>query len=350
MTEPIRYGDSKSDFRFSKVDALAAGLLAKLGGYVFPDSVHSRLSVLIFHRILPAPDPLLPYEITEKQFAAEIATLTRYFTILPLSEGLARLRDNTLPPYALCLTFDDGYRDNATIAVPILQAKGVKATFFIASGFLDCGRMWNDTLLAIVRNWPDESIDLSDWGIPLIRMGTLAERIAAWSALFRWMRRIGDRGRGEMLERLARRLPEALPTDLMMTRDQVRQLHAAGMEIGCHTRSHPILARLPEDAARAEINDSKHDLEELTQAEVRYFAYPNGTPGDDYGMRDVKLVTAAGFDAAFSTSWGGVTREWDPFQIPRFTPWDRRLSRFTARFILSRSRMKPDRVSEPAAP
>ncbi len=350
MTEPIRYGDIRYEFRSSKIDAWGAGLLAKVGGYAFPDSVHSRLSVLIFHRILKEPDPLLPYEITAKQFAAEIAALAKHFTILPLDEGLARLRNNTLPPFALCLTFDDGYRDNYTIALPILQSLGIKATFFIASSYLDGGRMWNDTLLTIVRRWPDEMIDLTDWGIPRIPMQDLAQRQQAWGLLFRWMRRIGTRGRNEMLDRLVRQLPEHLPTDLMMTREQVRQLQRDGMEIGCHTCSHPILTRLPDDAARAEIVDSKRELEELTQAEVRYFAYPNGTPGDDYGMRDVNLVAAAGFNAAFSTSWGVVTRDWDQFQIPRFTPWDRNLSRFTARFILSRSRMKPDRVSEPAAP
>lgn len=350
MTEPIRHGDSRYEFRSSRLDNLTAGLLAKAGGYFFPDSVHSRLSVLIFHRILPDPDPLLPYEITAKQFAAEIKALAQHFTILPLNEGLTRLWNNTLPPYALCLTFDDGYRDNFTIARPILKSLGVKATFFIASGYLDGGRMWNDTLLTIVRRWPQDKIDLTDWGIPIIPMRDLPQRQQAWWLLFHWMRRIGPRGRDEMLDRLAQRLPERLPTDLMMTPRQVRQLHADGMEIGCHTRSHPILARLPDDAARAEIVDSKRDLEELTQADVHYFAYPNGTPGDDYGMRDVNLVTAAGFKAAFSTSWGVVTRDWDPFQIPRFTPWDRNLSRFTARFILSRSRMKPDRVSGQAAP
>jgi peptidoglycan/xylan/chitin deacetylase (PgdA/CDA1 family) len=133
----------------------------------------------------------------------------------------------------------------------------------------------------------------------------------------------------------------------MLTRKQVQQLHQGGMEIGCHTRSHPILTRLSEAQAREEILGSRTDLEELIQDEVRYFAYPNGVPGDDYGFRDVNIVKEAGFDAAFSTSWGVVTRDWDRFQIPRFTPWDRNLSRFTARLIISRSRMKPHRATAP---
>lgn len=346
MTEPIRYGDTRFEFRSSKIDTLGAGLFAKVGKFVFPQSVHSRLSVLIFHRILPEPDPLLPFEITAKQFTAEINALARHFTILPLHEGLERLRNDTLPPYAICLTFDDGYRDNYLTALPILNALGIKATFFIASGYLEGGRMWNDTLLTVVRRWTRDAIDLSDWGVPLLPMQNLEQRQQAWGLLFRWMRKMGQRGRDEMLDRLVRELPEKLPTDFMMTRDHVQQLHRSGMEIGCHTRSHPILTRLSDEVARAEIVGSKRELEELTQAEVRFFAYPNGVPGDDYNMRDVKLVAEAGFKAAFSTSWGVVTRDWDQFQIPRFTPWDRGITRFTVRLILCRAQMKPDRVSE----
>ncbi|MBK7081417.1 MAG: polysaccharide deacetylase family protein [Betaproteobacteria bacterium] len=348
MTEPFRFSGSKNEFRSSRIDNLATRLFAKLGGYVFPDAVHSILSVLIFHRILPEPDPLLPYEVTG-QFSAEIETLARHFTILPLREGLARLKSNTLPPTPLCLTFDDGYRDNYTMALPILQAQRISATFFIASGYLDGGRMWNDTLLAIVRGWPDDAIDLRDWGIPAIPMQSLAQRQQAWGLLFRWMRRIGARGRDELLERLVRRVPESLPTDLMMTRQQVRELCEAGMEIGCHTRLHPILARLPDDDARQEIVGSKRELEELTQTEVRYFAYPNGTRRRlRHARREPRR--RGRLRCRLHYLLGVVTRDWDQYQIPRFTPWDRKLSRFTARFILSRSRMKPDRVSELVAP
>ncbi len=347
MTEQLSHGNTRDGFRSSRVDMFAAGAMARLGRVVFPDAVHSRLSVLIFHRILPAPDPLLPYENTANQFASEIRALAKHFAILPLGEGLARLRNNDLPPYAISLTFDDGYRDNVTVALPILKALNINATFFIASGYLDSGRMWNDTLLSIIRGWPDKEINLADWGVPRIPMDGLAARQRAWGLLFRWMRKIGVRGRTEILERLGRRVPGGLPCDLMLTRKQVQQLHQGGMEIGCHTRSHPILTRLSEAQAREEILGSRTDLEELIQDEVRYFAYPNGVPGDDYGIRDVNIVKEAGFDAAFSTSWGVVTRDWDRFQIPRFTPWDRNLSRFTARLIVSRSRMKPHRATAP---
>lgn len=341
MTEPMKFATTDKGFRSTIADTLGVSLVATAARVILPNVMHSRLSVLIFHRILPEPDPLLPYEITFQQFRKEMEALAKHFTILPMEEGLRRLHDGTLPPFSLCLTFDDGYRDNYTFALPVLRELGVRATFFIASGYLDSGIMWNDALLEIVRRWPDDEIDLSDWGIPRYPVQSLESRRNTWRYLFKWMRRVGHRGRSELLERLSRGLPSALATDLMLTTEQVRELHAEGMEIGCHTRSHPILSGITEERVREEIQGSRNDLEELIQAPVRYFAYPNGVPGDDYGQREVAIVADCGFDAAFSTAWGVVTNECDTLQLPRFTPWDKSITRFIMRFILSRKQVSP---------
>lgn len=344
MTEPNRFLASGMEYGTSRVSLLGVRLTAAAARLVFPETAHSRLSVLIFHRILEEPDPLLPHEISAPQFRQEMLILSRQFSVLPLHEGLARLADGTLPPFALCITFDDGYRDNYAVALPILREYGLNATFFVASGYLDGGVMWNDALLDTMRRWPDDEIDLSGWGIARLSMRTLEDRRKAWSQLFKWMRRIGLRGRSEMLDGLLRKLPSAPPTDLMLTREQVRQLHSAGMEIGCHTRTHPILSRIREDQVYDEIVSSRRDLEELIQAPVRYFAYPNGVPEEDFGTRDVSIVENCGFEAAFTTAWGAATREGDRFQLPRFTPWDKGLSKYLLRLILSR-RIAANQVS-----
>jgi peptidoglycan/xylan/chitin deacetylase (PgdA/CDA1 family) len=133
----------------------------------------------------------------------------------------------------------------------------------------------------------------------------------------------------------------------MMSSDQVRRLHAAGMTIGAHTVSHPILARLPREQALREIVDGRLRLEQIIGAAVRLFAYPNGKPGTDYHAESVELVRAAGFDAAFSTAWGVATRTSDLLQIPRFTPWDRTPSRFALRMLHN---MRPRPVPSAQAP
>ena len=73
------------------------------------------------------------------------------FNVISLADGVAGLKRGCLPPRALSITFDDGYRDNHDIALPILLQLGLPATFFVATGFLDGGRMFNDTVIEAVR-------------------------------------------------------------------------------------------------------------------------------------------------------------------------------------------------------
>ena len=98
---------------------------------------------------------------------------------------------------------------------------------------------------------------------------------------------------------------------------------------GGHTRTHPILATLPEAAALAEIQNGKSDLEDKLQRELTLFAYPNGKYGRDYREEHAALARRIGFRAAVATDWGTLDTATDPFAIPRFTPWHRNLIRFS---------------------
>jgi peptidoglycan/xylan/chitin deacetylase (PgdA/CDA1 family) len=119
----------------------------------------------------------------------------------------------------------------------------------------------------------------------------------------------------------------------MMRSEQVRALHHAGMQIGAHTVSHPILANLPLEFARNEIQQSKQTLESLIGDRVGLFAYPNGVPGKDFTDQTSALVQELGFDCAVTTGWGVSRLETNVFQLPRFTPWDRTRMRFGLRML-----------------
>ncbi|WP_163360867.1 polysaccharide deacetylase family protein, partial [Escherichia coli] len=82
---------------------------------------------------------------------AILGWLRSWFNVLPLDEAAQRLKDGSLPARAAALSFDDGYADNHDIALPLLQKHGLPCSFFIATGFLDGGRMWNDTLIESIR-------------------------------------------------------------------------------------------------------------------------------------------------------------------------------------------------------
>jgi peptidoglycan/xylan/chitin deacetylase (PgdA/CDA1 family) len=306
-------------------------MLRQLLDLLSPAGDGARLSVLIFHRVRPAPDPLLPGHPDAAAFEALLRRLTSWCNVLPLPEAAARLRRGALPERSLCITFDDGYADNCTVAAPILRRFGVSATFFIATGYLSGGCMFNDRVIEAVRAAPAPVLDLSDLALGVHPLGTIEDRQRAISSLIGGLKYLPVRERERAADEIARRAPAANLRDLMMTREQVRELHALGMTIGAHTVTHPILARIPDDAAREEIAGSKRALERELGAPVTVFAYPNGKPGGDYGAGHVAMVREAGFEAACSTAWGVASRASDPFQIPRFTPWDRAPWRFGLR-------------------
>ena len=144
--------------RFSLTNYALKNLLSLTG-------LNSRLSILMYHRVLAQPDPLFPGEGNTETFNQEMSWLAACFRIMPLHEAVQKLHQDKLPPRAACITFDDGYADNAEIALPILQKHGIFATFFISTGFLDGGRMWNDTIIELVRQAAEPMLNLSKMGL-----------------------------------------------------------------------------------------------------------------------------------------------------------------------------------------
>jgi peptidoglycan/xylan/chitin deacetylase (PgdA/CDA1 family) len=290
-----------------------------------------RLAVLIFHRVLPEPDALFPQEMHVRRFDEVCGWLKSWFNVLPLDQAVALLRNGALPARAACITFDDGYADNHEVAAPILNRHGLTATFFIATGFMDGGRMWNDTVIESVRHAGTATLDLGRLGC--FPIATLAEKRTAIESVIRQIKYLPIAERLVLAAEVADSAHVDLPDDLMMTSMQVKALRHWGMQIGAHTVSHPILARLSEDQARQEIKSSKGCLEGLLGERVGLFAYPNGKPGEDYDSKTVEIVRSLGFDAAVSTEWGASVAGDDLFQIRRFTPWDHSKGRFGFRLI-----------------
>lgn len=299
-----------------------------------PGGQDARLSVLIFHRVLRQPDPLFPDEADAERFTQLCRWVRQWFNVLPLQQAITRLREGSLPPRALAISFDDGYADNHDVALPILQAAGLNATFFVATGFLNGGRMWNDTLIEAVRATRLPMLNLRDAGIPgldTLPLQTLEQRRAAVASLIRSCRYLPPAQRQQAVQAVAKAADAALPDDLMMCDDKLRALHRAGMGVGGHTVNHPILARLAPAEARQEIEQGKASLEQILQHPVSLFAYPNGRPDEDYRAEHAQMVREAGFEAAVSTAWGSARRDSDLFQLPRFTPWDRKRLAFGLR-------------------
>lgn len=316
---------------------VAAWLSRVLMRTVVATSVRNRLSILIYHRVRPQADALFPRELDAERFDRQITQLKESFTIISFSEAVEGLRKGTLPRGAACITFDDGYADNVDVALPILLKHGISATFFLASGFLNGGRMWNDKVIEVIRNAP-EQFDLRELGFGQFHLDSPAARQEAIRKLLGDLKYLPLEQRNERVEALCALAPVATPGDLMMTSEQVRILHRAGMDVGGHTVNHPIMSCMSAEDARREIADCKRDLEQIIGAPVRWFAYPNGKPGTDYRAEHVDMVRSVGFEAAVSTAWGAADSRSDPFQLPRFTPEGSGQLRFALRMAQNLNR------------
>jgi peptidoglycan/xylan/chitin deacetylase (PgdA/CDA1 family) len=275
---------------------------------------------LAYHRIHDGPSELNPgvFSATPETFDAQMSLLARHFDVVS-PEVLEREPD--AGGRRVMVTFDDGYRDNFRLAFPILRRHGIRAIFFLTTGLLDSPSVpWWEELAWMVNRSPRERIDGRPWidrSIP-IRNG----REGAIEALTSTYKTLPDDRSEAYLDHFAAatgsgRCDPALGADLWMTWQMAAELRDAGMVVGGHTVSHPVLARC--DAARQEreVRDCAARLLAELGVELRYFAYPVGLRhAFDATTRDV--LARAGIRLAFSL-YGGYLRprRLDRYDVPR---------------------------------
>ena len=293
----------------------------------------NRLVVLTYHRVLSRPEVASTADIDADQFDMHVKTLDRYFNVLSLRDAVSLLDQRRLPARSVCITFDDGYKDNVTRALPILEGHGVPATFFIATGYLDGGVMWNDVIIEAAKQSPRTDVDLEELGFGNHALTSDTERQQLIAALLPAIKYLDTKTRDTLAAGIAERLEFVPPTDLMMASDDLQVLHRAGMEVGGHTQRHPILAAVDDEVARREILDGKRDIEALLGAPITSFAYPNGRPGTDYYARHAQLVREAGFERAVTTAPGTINASDDRFQLGRFGVWHRSPAKLILRVL-----------------
>ncbi len=314
--------------------------LRMAGRMAAPTGAQARLPIVFYHRVLSQSDPLLPDTPDVRMFEIHIKALSRIFRVVDLEEGVAALRDRRLPPRAVCVTFDDGYRDNYEIALPVLKKHGVTATFFVASGFLEGGRLFVDTVIESIRRLPAGKVDLAWFGLGMQAVHDMPSRLALIDRLVSDIKYRSLDSREEACERIARLSGESLPDDLMMSFEQLRALHRAGMAIGGHTLDHPILNVLDPEDARRQIADDRAAIAAIIGTPPSFFAYPNGRIHRDFSGSHVALVREAGYAGAVTTDVGCASSSSDSFLLPRQSPWQQtslRLAAGIARSMRSRS-------------
>jgi peptidoglycan/xylan/chitin deacetylase (PgdA/CDA1 family) len=292
----------------------------------------NKLSILIYHQVLSEFDPMRPTEPTADTFDWQMRLLRDYFTPLSLQDALHHLQHHSLPANAVCVTFDDGYLNNLTVAEPILAKYRIPATVYVATGFSAGSNMWNDRLIYLFSEPQRQQLQLDD---EQILLGDWQNR---QHQAQRWLKKLKYLPIAQRLDKIAQfylqnNASEQAP--LMMSPAQIKQLANKGITIGAHTVNHPILKVMPKAQQQLEISQSKQQLEAWLGHPVRHFAYPNGVEGVDFDDTTVSLVKQSGFASAVVTDWGVSTVHTPVLKLKRFTPWDKTPLRFHLRLLRS---------------
>ena len=137
---------------------------------------NNKLLVLTYHRVLADYDPVID-EVDAVQFTRQMETLAEYFNVVSLEKGLEQMQAGVLPASSVCITFDDGYRDNYDVALPILLALNLPATFFIATGYLGDGIMWNDVIRQTIKNTSLKQLDLQQFTMGTVSIDTEQRKV-----------------------------------------------------------------------------------------------------------------------------------------------------------------------------
>ena len=282
-----------------------------------------RFHVFAYHRIGNARGPFFP-GTPLAWFERHCAFLARHYRVLPMVELARRSRNGEPVGDATAITFDDGYRDNLDVALPVLERHGLPATVFVTTSAMSADRpLWHDRVAHILERTRRDSLELPV-GEPalVVHLRTLEERLRAVTVVCRALKTIPEAEKAAAVEALRR---DAGVTDYaalardMLSWDDVRAMTGRGITFGAHTVNHPILTRVSRSEAKREIAEGKQVIEEQTGQPCLAFAYPNGTPADfDPGI--VKLVAGEGFECAGSRGFEANPPAGDPFDLRRWTP------------------------------
>ena len=238
-------------------------------------------------------------------FAEQLDYLKTYYSVLSLTELESCLnKRKPLPENAAAVTIDDGFHDAYEIAFPLLRERAMPATLFVITGFVDQKIwLWTDKLRYLISHLPNGPTQFAFDGHNLnLNLDDASSRSKASDKINSILKSLPENQKNAAIEEISAtlnlRLPAQPPAEYAaMTWDQVRQMSRAGIEIGSHTVTHPILPNVDDDQLRDELVNSKIRLESELGYPVTLFCYPNGS----YDERVEAAVRDAGYNVAVTT-------------------------------------------------
>lgn len=328
--------------------------LASLAGQPFLAPLRQKpaaLRILAYHRIVAAPWDDFSFDeqiISAKpeEFEAQMRFVAKNFDVVSFSDLEAcDLAGKAWPKRALIVSFDDGYRDNYTLAWPILRAFVIPATIFLATAHIGAQKLfWWDAIAFCFKRSELQSVALPELGAAPFPLQTTAQKRAAIDAALVYSKAVCDVERRDFVRalpaRLEAKLDEETARGMHLSWDEVREMARGGIEFGGHTVTHPILSRVESQQLQFETATCKSDIETETGQKVLAFAYPAGTrQRRDEAAR--ARVQACGYRFAVAYDQG-VEPAPDRFEMPRLhVDRDQSLALFRANLLFPGLMLRP---------
>lgn len=287
---------------------------------MLPEHRAGLVRVLTYHRVdhVDARGDLDPSLIsaTPDQFARQVGWFARDFDLISINDLVAAVEGHgpALPKRALLLTFDDAYRDFAIHAWPVLRDRAAPATLFVPSAFPDetVRAFWWDRLYcAIVVSQHADRI-VTPFGAYDLMDDIAKARV--FRELKQRLKSLPEHELQSAVDELCDQCRAPHPAAAVMNWDQLKRLHHEGVALVPHTHTHPLLDRIPREAARGEIRRSREELQRRIGHVQPVFAYPSG----HFDAQIASIVRQEGFKLAFSTIRGmNDLRSFDPLTMRR---------------------------------
>jgi peptidoglycan/xylan/chitin deacetylase (PgdA/CDA1 family) len=302
--------------------ALAMNVLSAAGlPAVFRRRLRGKLAILMYHGVEAEPlSPHCSYVVDTAALRRQLRYLKRNFRVLALEDALDRLRDGTLPDRAVTLTFDDGTRNLATQAAPVLRELGLPAAVFLATGPMDSDQvLWPDRLWLAFAATRATAVDLTMLGMGTAPLLDDADRGDVCGVVVERLKNLPDAERLERVESLVTALaamPDTTPFELLSWPEARAMADDGLITLYPHTVTHPILSRCSDEKVEYEISESCAAVALETARDPAIFAYPNGRT-QDFDDRARAVLHRRGIRWALATTHGFAVADSDPFALPR---------------------------------
>jgi peptidoglycan/xylan/chitin deacetylase (PgdA/CDA1 family) len=292
--------------------------------------VTTHASILMYHGVTAAAsigvENYNHKHLPVTEFERHLSYLKTHCSVFSLREIVSLLNAGTvLPPNSYALTFDDTYRNVYTVALPLLEAYQLPATFFITTGFIGTNRrFWTDQVEHLVNMTHTHHVKLYQGHHCLLRdLTSLTNKRTAIFDIKCLMKSVSPKERDDLLHQLAHICSDVrdngdwVENYENLSWDELRMMDASPLvEIGAHTVNHEILAYLDDDKLQYEITESKRALEHGLGHPIDLFSYPEGKHGH-FDDRVIELMQQAGICICPSAVHGVNYPGEHPFKLKR---------------------------------